>query len=243
MVGPGYESLMTADYSQIEMRIMAHLSERRGADRGVPLRARTSTPRRRRRCSASRRARSPRSMRAKIKAMNYGLAYGLSAFGLSQQLEITPGEAQGADGRLLPDASAGSATTCSGVVEEARRSGYTETDHGAASLPARPHQRQPAAARDGRADGAQRARSRGRPPTSSRSRCCGVDRALRRRAARRGCCCRCTTSSCSRSPPVSASSSRPWCAGRWAPRPSWRAARRLRRHRSQLARGRALTCD
>ena len=34
-------------------------------------------------------------MRAKIKAMNYGLAYGLSAFGLGQQLGIEPGEARG----------------------------------------------------------------------------------------------------------------------------------------------------
>ena len=38
VVGAGYESLMTADYSQIEMRIMAHLSEDAAAHRGVPLR-------------------------------------------------------------------------------------------------------------------------------------------------------------------------------------------------------------
>ena len=37
IVGAGYESLLTADYSQIEMRIMAHLSEDAGADRGLPL--------------------------------------------------------------------------------------------------------------------------------------------------------------------------------------------------------------
>ena len=44
VVGEGFEALLTADYSQIEMRIMAHLSEDAGADRGVPLRRRTSTP-------------------------------------------------------------------------------------------------------------------------------------------------------------------------------------------------------
>ena len=64
--------------------------------------------------------------RSKIKAMNYGLAYGLSAFGLSQQLKIEPAEA-----RVLMDEyferSAACATTCSGVVDEARRTGFTET--------------------------------------------------------------------------------------------------------------------
>ena len=81
VVGKGYDCLMTADYSQVEMRIMAHLSEDAGlieafrsgrdfhsitASRvfGVP--ADDVTP----------------GQRAKIKAMNYGLAYGLSAFGL-----------------------------------------------------------------------------------------------------------------------------------------------------------------
>ena len=88
----GHESLMTADYSQIEMRIMAHLSEdaalveafNSGFDFhaatassvfGVPLDDVNHEQRRR------------------IKAMNYGLAYGLSAYGLAQQLGITPAEA------------------------------------------------------------------------------------------------------------------------------------------------------
>ena len=81
---------MTADYSQIEMRIMAHLSEdellieafRSGRDfhsitaaRVFDVDADDVTV----------------EMRAKIKAMNYGLAYGLSAFGLGQQLRIEPG--------------------------------------------------------------------------------------------------------------------------------------------------------
>ena len=57
--GAGYESLMTADYSQIEMRIMAHLSEDAAADRGVPVRARTSTRSRPRGSSTSTPTRSP----------------------------------------------------------------------------------------------------------------------------------------------------------------------------------------
>ena len=82
---------MTADYSQIEMRIMAHLSGRRGPDRGVHARARTCT--RYGRLAGVRRARptrSTRELRGRIKAMSYGLAYGLSAYGLSQQLGSTP---------------------------------------------------------------------------------------------------------------------------------------------------------
>src|SRR5690606_17838673 len=97
VVGDGFESLMTADYSQVEMRIMAHVSGdevlaeafRSGHDfhsitasRVFEVDAGEVTP----------------EMRAKIKAMNYGLAYGLSAFGLSGQLKITPAEA-----RLLMD--------------------------------------------------------------------------------------------------------------------------------------------
>ena len=51
-------------------------------------------------------------LRSKIKAMNYGLAYGLSAYGLSQQLRITPEEARGLHGRAISSSSAGSGTTC-----------------------------------------------------------------------------------------------------------------------------------
>jgi DNA polymerase I len=125
VVGPGFESLMTADYSQIEMRIMAHLSEdellieafRSGRDFhsitaarvfDVPAEAVTV------------------EQRAKIKAMNYGLAYGLSAFGLSGQLGIEPAEA-----RVLMDeyfeTFGGIRDYLEGVVDEARKSGFTET--------------------------------------------------------------------------------------------------------------------
>jgi DNA polymerase-1 len=65
-------------------------------------------------------------MRAKIKAMNYGLAYGLSAFGLSQQLRIEPAEARGLmDGYF--QTFGGVRDYLAGIVDEARRSGFTET--------------------------------------------------------------------------------------------------------------------
>jgi DNA polymerase-1 len=125
VVGAGYETLLTADYSQIEMRIMAHLSRdegliaafRSGEDLhsyvgsrvfGVPTDAVTS------------------AQRSKIKAMSYGLAYGLSSYGLSQQLKITTGEAAG----LMEDYFSrfgGVRDYLAGVSDEARATGYTET--------------------------------------------------------------------------------------------------------------------
>ncbi|PZR51907.1 DNA polymerase I [Xylanimonas oleitrophica] len=124
-VGEGYETLLTADYSQIEMRIMAHLSQdaglieafRSGEDlhRYVGSRVFGVEP-----------AGVTAEMRSKVKAMSYGLAYGLSAFGLSQQLAITTGEAQG----LMDDYFArfgGVRDYLDGVVEEARATGWTAT--------------------------------------------------------------------------------------------------------------------
>ena len=125
VVGDGYECLLTADYSQIEMRIMAHLSEdallieafKSGYDFhsitaarvfGVPAEEVDS------------------AQRAKIKAMNYGLAYGLSAFGLGQQLRIDPGEARGLMDEYF-ETFGGVRDYLASVVDEARRSGYTET--------------------------------------------------------------------------------------------------------------------
>jgi DNA polymerase-1 len=65
-------------------------------------------------------------MRAKIKAMNYGLAYGLSAFGLSQQLKIDTGEARALMDEYF-ETFGGVRDYLAGVVDEARRSGFTET--------------------------------------------------------------------------------------------------------------------
>ena len=117
---------MTADYSQIEMRIMAHLSEDAAADRGVPAPAATSTRSPPPGSSASPADEVTAEMRAKIKAMNYGLAYGLSAFGLGQQLRHRPGEARGLMDEYF-ETFGGVRDYLAGVVDEARRTGYTET--------------------------------------------------------------------------------------------------------------------
>jgi DNA polymerase-1 len=125
VVGDGFESLMTADYSQIEMRIMAHLSRDAGLIEaftsgedlhtfvaatafGVPIEAVEPEQRRR------------------IKAMSYGLAYGLSAYGLAAQLGISADDARGQMDAYFTRFG-GVRDYLSSVVNQARMDGYTET--------------------------------------------------------------------------------------------------------------------
>ncbi|MDQ1011434.1 DNA polymerase-1 [Streptomyces sp. V4I23] len=125
VVGEGFESLMTADYSQIELRVMAHLSEDEGLieafTSGEDLHTTVASQ-----VFAVERSAVDAEMRRKIKAMSYGLAYGLSAFGLSQQLNIEPAEA-----RVLMDTYferfGGVRDYLRRVVDEARATGYTAT--------------------------------------------------------------------------------------------------------------------
>ena len=125
MVGAGYETLLTADYSQIEMRIMAHLS----GDAGLIEAFRTGEDLHR--YVASRVFGVgvddvTAEMRSRIKAMSYGLAYGLSSFGLSNQLGIGVGEAA----KLMEDYFSrfgGVRDYLAGVVRDARVTGYTAT--------------------------------------------------------------------------------------------------------------------
>ena len=126
--GQGYDVLLTADYSQIEMRIMAHLSgdERlieafhSGEDLHTTVASQVF--------GVEPEAVDP-DMRRRIKAMSYGLAYGLSAYGLAQQLAIDTNEAQ----RLMSSyfERFGSVRDyLRDTVETARATGYTETMFG-----------------------------------------------------------------------------------------------------------------
>ncbi|NVM99257.1 DNA polymerase I [Arthrobacter sp. SDTb3-6] len=128
VVGDGYECLLAADYSQIEMRIMAHLSgdagliqayaEGEDLHRYVGSHVFGVAP-----------ADVTAAMRAKVKAMSYGLAYGLTSFGLSKQLEISVDEAR----TLVKDyfdRFGGVRDYLRGVVEQARIDGYTSTIEG-----------------------------------------------------------------------------------------------------------------
>ena len=126
--GDGFGTLLTADYSQIEMRIMAHLSQDAGLilafNEGEDLHRFVGS-----RIFGVEPADVTPTMRTKVKAMSYGLAYGLSAFGLSRQLRIETAEAKqlmvdyferfGAVRDYLRD-----------VVAQARIDGYTETIFG-----------------------------------------------------------------------------------------------------------------
>ncbi|MDN4615425.1 DNA polymerase I [Leifsonia sp. F6_8S_P_1B] len=126
--GEQFETLLTADYSQIEMRIMAHLSEDPGLieafnggedlHRFVGSRVFGVDP-----------AEVTPAMRTKVKAMSYGLAYGLSAFGLSKQLRIETSEAR----QLMADYFERFGAVrdyLRNVVEQARVDGFTETIFG-----------------------------------------------------------------------------------------------------------------
>lgn len=125
VVGQGYESLLTADYSQIEMRVMAHLSEDPGlieayqtgedlhnyvGSKVFDVPVDQVTP----------------ELRRRVKAMSYGLVYGLSAFGLSQQLNIPAGEAKVIMESYF-ERFGGVKRYLDQVVEQARKDGFTST--------------------------------------------------------------------------------------------------------------------
>lgn len=128
VVGEGYEALMSADYSQIEMRVMAHLS----GDTGL-IEAFRSGEDLHRFVGSQVFGVAPEdvtaAMRSKVKAMSYGLAYGLSAYGLSKQLAISTEEAKG----LMEGYFArfgGVRAYLDEVVAEARGTGFTATMFG-----------------------------------------------------------------------------------------------------------------
>jgi len=128
IVGEGYETLLTADYSQIEMRIMAHLSE----DEGI-IEAFKSGEDLHRFVGARIFGVKPEEvtapMRATVKAMSYGLVYGLSEYGLAKQLRISNAEAK----QLMADYFSrfgGVRRYLASVVDTAKMLGYTATTFG-----------------------------------------------------------------------------------------------------------------
>ncbi len=128
VVGAGHAELMTADYSQIEMRIMAHLSQDAGlieafntgedlhsfvASRAFDVPINEVTP----------------DLRRRVKAMSYGLAYGLSAYGLAAQLKISTEEAKVQMDQYFARFG-GIRDYLGDVVDQARKDGYTSTVFG-----------------------------------------------------------------------------------------------------------------
>ena len=121
----GYAGLLTADYSQIEMRIMAHLSNDAGLlaafETGEDLHATVAGL-----VFGVKAGEVDSEMRRQIKAMSYGLAYGLSSYGLAAQLDLSPPAAQDLMDRYF-QRFGGIRDYLSSVVEQARKVGYTET--------------------------------------------------------------------------------------------------------------------
>ncbi len=128
VVSEGFECLLSADYSQIEMRIMAHLS----ADPGL-IQAYKDGEDLHRFVGSHIFGVAPAdvtsAMRSKVKAMSYGLAYGLTSFGLSKQLEISVDEARTLMKEYFERFGA-VRDYLRGVVEQARIDGYTATIEG-----------------------------------------------------------------------------------------------------------------
>jgi DNA polymerase I len=125
IVGDSYECLLTADYSQIELRIMAHLSGDQALmdafNSGYDFHAWTAS-----RVFGLPPEEITGDLRNRIKVMNYGLAYGLSAYGLSQGLRVTPDEARALmDGYFEQFGRV--RDYLHEVVAQARMDGYTET--------------------------------------------------------------------------------------------------------------------
>lgn len=128
IAGKGFETLLSADYSQIEMRIMAHLSE----DAGIIEAFNTGEDLHRfvgARLFGVKPEDVTASMRSTVKAMSYGLVYGLSEYGLAKQLRITNSEAK----QLMADYFSrfgGVKRYLASVVDEAKSLGYTATTFG-----------------------------------------------------------------------------------------------------------------
>jgi DNA polymerase-1 len=124
----GFESIMTADYSQVEMRIMAHLSGDPGLieafKAGEDLHRFVGS-----RIFGVKPQDVTSEMRAQVKAMSYGLVYGLSEYGLARQLGLSNADAK----QLMKDyfeRFGGVRRYLAKVVEDAKAVGYTTTLHG-----------------------------------------------------------------------------------------------------------------
>ncbi len=126
--GVGFESLMSADYSQIEMRLMAHLS----GDEALIEAFNSGEDLHRTMASmvfGTPVAEVSSDERSRIKATSYGLAYGLSSYGLAAQLGIPVPEAAALRDRYF-ERFGKVRDYLEGLVAQARADGYTQTMFG-----------------------------------------------------------------------------------------------------------------
>ena len=124
-VSPEGTVLLSADYSQIELRILAHLSGDRNLveafGNGEDIHNRTA----RQVLGAEDQAVEP-ELRRRAKVINFGIIYGMSAYGLSRELGISPGEASSIiDGYF--DVYSGVREFTEKTLQQAREKGYVQT--------------------------------------------------------------------------------------------------------------------
>ena len=186
---------VSADYSQIELRLLAHVAAipalQESFARGEDIHARTASE-----VFGIPMAGMDPMTRRRAKAINFGIIYGISSFGLGRQLGITPGEA-----RTYIDAYFTRYPSYPHVYktykEEARINGYVTTPFGRRCWVPGISKQHPRVAVTPSARRSMH-HCRAAVPTSSSAQWCGCRRRYGRRDCARDCCCRCMTNCCSR---------------------------------------------
>jgi DNA polymerase-1 len=124
-IAPDGMVLLSADYSQVELRVLAHLSGDPGLveafETGQDVHARTACQ-----VLGADPEKVEPELRRRAKVINFGIIYGMSAFGLSKELGISPGEASGIiDGYF--DVYSGVREFTEKILAEAKQTGYVQT--------------------------------------------------------------------------------------------------------------------
>ena len=190
--------LISADYSQIELRLLAHIADipslKKAFADGLDIHAMTASE-----MFGVPIKDMPSEVRRRAKAINFGIIYGISAFGLANQLGI-PREEAGAYIRKYFERFPGIRDYMDATKKQGARGRLCQHASSAANAISRAST--PPIRRSARSTSARRStrRSRARPPTSSAARWRAWTRRSRAQTLRATCCCRCTTNSCSRRP-------------------------------------------
>ncbi len=194
-VAPPGRVLISADYSQIELRLLAHVADipqlKKAFAEGLDIHAMTASE-----MFGVPIEGMPSETRRRAKAINFGIIYGISAFGLSNQLGI-PREEAGAYIKRYFERFPGIRDYMDDDAEAAREKGFVTTIFGRKCHFPRIGSAMP---RSGRFTSAPRStrRFKAPPPTSSAARWSAWTLRCASRSSRRKCCCRCTTNWCSR---------------------------------------------
>ncbi|MGE3974913.1 MAG: DNA polymerase I [Bdellovibrionales bacterium] len=127
-VAPEGKALISADYSQIELRVLAHIAEdknlRKAFENNVDIHSATASE-----VFGVKLQDVTSDLRRTAKAINFGIAYGMGVYGLAENLSISREEASDIIKRYFVKFS-GVKDYMTSVVEEAKSKGYVETLYG-----------------------------------------------------------------------------------------------------------------